>query len=119
MNRATWRDVVVDVFTITLMFGAVLVKLWTMQGAAPWMVAVAAGRWGASTLSKYATAKASLAKPRSVPPPALSAPPEVEAQVLDLPPPSSRPLPSSGIVLVLLAIGTALLTLWGHDRHGA
>jgi hypothetical protein len=144
MNRASWRDVVVDVSTILILFGAVLLKLWTMSSAAPWMIAIAAGRWGASTISKYAAAKVAPANlVKSVPPPSSdknNAPPVTIAAGADgaspasrLPPPASlasrtpigedlpeveeqedvaptsKPLPTGGIVLILFAIGSAIV----------
>lgn len=106
MQRQTWRDVVVDVVALFILFGAVLLQLWTMQGAAPWMVAVVAGRWGASSMAKLAIARASGRPPKlpSDPPPAAGGEPEVEGQE------EKKPLPSSGIVMLLLMVGSLILT---------
>ena len=119
MNRATWRDVVVDVTLILILFVAVLLHAWSMPTAAPWMVAVAAGRWGASTLSKYAAAQAGI-KIKSIPPPPAS---EAGAEGEALPAPVAarepKPLPSSAVVLLIFAIGSAILSIWTRGRHGA
>lgn len=102
MNRTTWRDVFVDVFAILVMVGVVGLGGWTMQACAPWIVAVVAGRWGASTLNKFqalqAASKADKDGPKSSP----------------------KPAPDSGIVLVLVLFGGLVAhALKAHFHRGA
>ena len=86
MNRTTWRDVTVDVFAIAALLGTVGLGWWTMPGAAPWIVAIVAGRWGASTINKIQAARVS-----QVPESEKIEKPKVNAD--------------SGIVLMLILLG--------------
>lgn len=107
MQRATWRDTLVDIFAISVMFAAVALHFWDMRSAAPWMVAVVAGRWGATSMAKIAVARANNAAPParlpSEPPPPAPLAEGAAGAAKIAEPKAPNPLPSSAIVLICVA----------------
>ena len=129
MQRATWRDALVDIFAISVMFSAVVLHYWDMRSAAPWMVAVVAGRWGATSMAKIAVARVV----QSNPPPVKDEKQDGKTPS-DPPPPAelaaegagvaiaerrsilkSAPIPSSAIVLVAIAFAAGIRELIRHS----
>ena len=90
MSRSSWRDVVVDVFTVSVMLAAVALHFWSMRDSAPWMVAIVAGRWPLSQAAKVMLQRGRTG--RSEPPP----PPPGGGSVTP-PGPNSLPAPATTI----------------------